>query len=121
MSAKIDSVILKKVNMNIAENIEKKFELKIAMSVKIKPPKDEKSYDLALDISFNVNDAKNEIIDIDIESMFVFKLNSIPSNYQEFVTDNCVPIARSYLFDKIDSFLEEMGYEKLELSQAALN
>ncbi len=121
MPTKIDTAVIKKVNMDILDKFSKKFELKIAIKAEIKQPKVDECKKLALNVEMNVCDTESDVLKIQIDSMFVFELDEIPSDYEAFATDNCIPIIRDYLFDKIDVFLDEMGYSKLELSKENFN
>lgn len=117
INPKIKYIRIVSSHIEISRNLPKTFELKVGCRAKIKTPKDEEEKKAVLDIALNIETAEKNDISINLEADVLWEFDQIPEDYEKIIEEECMPIAQTQLFNRLDDILVKMGYKKLGLGE----
>ena len=106
-NAKILKQQITNTNINISQDLTKKFGLTVKYQAELRPPKNEEEKTLLLKVKLNIS-SKDEALKIE--------LSSTPEDYDKIAEEFLVPMTRESLLNSLDDILVSMGYGKLELA-----
>lgn len=107
---------MNKVHIDIAHDLSGGFKLKAESKVQVRAPKKEEKTGLVLIETF-IKTPDSDGMEIVINAEFVFEFDKVPSDYNSFIEERCVPLAQEEVFKSLDEILIRMGYKKLELAE----
>ena len=114
-NAKILKQQITNTNINISQDLTKKFGLTVKYQAELRPPKNEEEKTLLLKVKLNIS-SKDEALKIELIANIIFELSSTPEDYDKIAEEFLVPMARESLLNSLDDILVSMGYGKLELA-----
>ena len=128
-NAKILKQQITNTNINISQDLTKKFGLTVKYQAELRPPKNEEEKTLLIKVKLNISSkdernalvsktsfCKDEALKIELIANIIFELSSTPEDYDKIAEEFLVPMARESLLNSLDDILVSMGYGKLELA-----
>ncbi|MGB4661460.1 MAG: hypothetical protein WBI07_19970 [Mobilitalea sp.] len=108
---------INKVHIDISQNLSGEFKLKAESKVQVKTPKEEEEKTALILIETSISIPDSDDINIILNAEYVSKFDGVPSDYNTFIEEKCIPLAQEALFKSLDNIIIEMGYEKLGLAE----
>lgn len=117
VKAEIRDLRIRKVHIDISEKLSSKFKIGIESRGQLRQPKEKENRTALLIIQLHIFSADEKKLDITISADCIFEFSDIPADYNEVAEKDCMPMAQTEIYKKLDEILLVMGYRKLGLAE----
>lgn len=117
ISLEIQRKRIRKVHIDISQNLSNGFQLKVESKVQIKTPKVEEDKTALVLMETNISIPDSDDFDITMSAEFLFKFDEILDDYKSVAEERCIPLVQEDLFKSLDNILVEMGFNRLNLAE----